>query len=96
MKVFRWIAGLALLVCLLPYFAMLGAEFAGAWYGCQVGVDAVHPCLVDGKDIGGDLTTLGAMGYFAFVTTPVILGIVVVWVLVELIRWASKRGARAA
>ena len=42
------------------------------------------------------LTVLGAMGYFAFVTTPLILGIVLVWVLVEFIRWASKRGSSTA
>jgi hypothetical protein len=90
MKIFRWIAGLALFVCLLPYFCMLAAEVYGRMVGCEVGVDTVKPCIVNGADIGHDLTVLGAMGYFAFVTTPIILGIVIVWVLVELIRWANK------
>lgn len=96
MRIFRWIAGLALFVCLLPYFCMLAAEIIGAFVGCKVGVDTVYPCIVDGKDIGHRLTVLGAMGYFAFVTTPLILGIVLVWVLVELIRLAGRRGSPAA
>ncbi len=96
MRIFRWIAGLALLVCLLPYFCILAAEIWGRIVGCEVGIDTVHPCIVNGADIGQNLTVLGSMGWFAFVTTPLILGIVLVWVLVELISWASKRGSSGA
>ena len=41
------------------------------------------------------LLTLGMMGYFLFATLPVVAGIVIVWVLVELIAWVRVRSPAA-
>jgi hypothetical protein len=42
--------------------------------------------------MGHTLLTLGMMGYFLFVTMPGVVAVILVWVIVELIRWVRVRG----
>jgi len=94
MRVFRALMAVALLVCLAPLLSMAAAEFIAQIYGCKVDLTAAHPCMVNGRDIGHTLLTLGMMGYFLFATMPAVVGIVVAWVLVEVIAWL-RRSSRA-
>ena len=96
MRVFRALMAIALLLCLSPLIAMAVAEFIAQIYGCKLDLTGAHPCMVGGSDWGETLLTLGMMGYFLFATMPAIAGIVVLWVIVELIRWVSQRRAPAA
>jgi hypothetical protein len=91
MRVFRAVMAVLLLICLLPLMSMAVAEFIAQVYGCKLDLAAVHPCMVGGRDVGHDLLTLGMMGYFLFVTMPAVVGVIGVWVLVELVRWLRDR-----
>lgn len=96
MRVFRALMAILLLLCLLPLISMAVAEAVAQIYGCKLDLAAVHPCLVGGKDIGETLLTLGMMGWFLFATMPGVLAVVVVWIVVEIIRWVSGRRSQAA
>lgn len=96
MRFFRVLMVILVLACLAPLFSMLVAQLIGDHYGCTVGIDSINPCMVDGKDIGETLTTLGAMGYFLFVTLPVLYALVPLWIVVELIAWIRRRRAAPA
>jgi len=91
MRVFRALMAVLLFVCLLPLMSMAVAEFIAQVYGCKLDLAAAHPCVVGGRDIGHDLLTLGMMGYFLFVTMPAVVGVIGVWVVVELIGWLRRR-----
>jgi hypothetical protein len=95
MRAFRALMAVLLFLCLLPMMSMAVAEFIAQIYGCKLDLASVHPCIVGGRDIGHDLLTLGMMGYFLFATMPGVAAIVVVWVVVELIRWMRVRSTAA-
>lgn len=95
MRAFRALMAVLLFLCLLPMMSMAVAEFIAQVYGCKLDLASVHPCMVGGSDIGETLLTLGMMGYFLFATMPGVVAIVVVWVVVELIRWVRVPSAAA-
>jgi len=95
MRAFRALMAVLLFLCLLPMMSMAVAEFIAQLYGCKLDLASVHPCIVGGSDIGETLLTLGMMGYFLFATMPGVVAIVVVWVIIELIRWVRVRSAAA-
>lgn len=96
MRLFRALMAILLLLCLLPLISMAVAETIAQIYGCTLDLAAVHPCIVGGKDIGQTLLTLGMMGWFLFATMPGVAAVIVVWLVVELIRWVSGRRSQAA
>ncbi len=96
MRVFRALMAILLLACLLPLISMALAETIAQIYGCQLDLASVHPCIVGGKDIGETLLTLGMMGWFLFATMPGVVAVIVVWIVVELIRWVSARRSQPA
>ena len=91
MRAFRALMAVLLFLCLLPLMSMAVAEFIAQVYGCKLDLAAAHPCIVGGSDMGHTLLTLGMMGYFLFVTMPGVVAVIVVWVIVELIRWVRVR-----
>jgi hypothetical protein len=95
MRAFRALMAVLLFLCLLPMMSMAVAEFIAQLYGCKLDLASVHPCIVGGRDIGQDLLTLGMMGYFLFVTTPGVVAVIAVWIIVELIAWMRRRSLAA-
>jgi hypothetical protein len=93
MRLFRILMAVMLMIALLPVFSMAAAEIMAQFYGCKLDLVAAHPCIAGGRDIGHGLLTLGMMGYFLFATMPAVAGIVVLWVLVELVAFARRRAA---
>ena len=93
MRAFRAVMAVLLFICLLPLMSMAVAEFIAQVNGCKLDLTGAHPCIVGGRDIGHDLLTLGMMGYFLFATMPAGVGIVVLWVVVELIAFIRRRAA---
>ncbi len=91
MRLFRTLMVLAITVCLLPVLSMGAAQAIADYYGCTLDLASAHPCIAGGKDIGQDLLTLGMMGWFLFATMPALLGLVALWAIVELVRWAARR-----
>jgi hypothetical protein len=93
MRAFRAVMAVLLFICLLPLMSMAAAEFIAQVNGCKLDLTGAHPCIVGGRDMGHDLLTLGMMGYFLFATMPAVAGIVVLWVVVELIAFIRRRAA---
>ena len=71
-----------LCVALLPVFSVaIAGEIAEA-NNCDLDEGSVHPCIVNGKDIGETLYTLGMMGWFMIASIPLGLGAMLLYVIV--------------
>jgi hypothetical protein len=93
MRVFRILMSIVVLACLTPLFSMVAAEVTARIFGCDLSLAATHPCMAFGTDIGSNLLTMGMMGWFLMTTLPVMLGVVILWIAVEIVRWFSMRRA---
>src|SRR6058998_1707026 len=65
-------------------------------YGCRVDEGSVHPCIINGKDYGQLLYTLGVLGWLMLVTIPGGLFAFVIWLIVLILHRASWRKRLAA
>lgn len=93
MRVFRILAVTVILLCLAPLASMAAADLIATIYGCTIDLASKHPCVVGGTDIGDTLMALGMMGWFLMTTLPVLLATLVLWIIVEIARWAAMRRA---
>ena len=65
-------------------------------HGCRVDEGSVHPCVINGKDYGQLLYTLGVMGWFMLLTLPAGGITFVLWLIVLVLHRSAwrKRAAR--
>jgi hypothetical protein len=84
-------------ILLLAFSPFIGAMAAGTIanaYGCQLDEGSIHPCMVNGRDIGQTLYTFGVLGWLGLATIPiglVVLGIyLVIVILFYLVRWYRR------
>jgi len=59
--------------------------------GCKVDEGSMHPCVINGKDYGQMLYTLGVMGWFMLLTLPAGALAFGVWLVVLLLHRAAWR-----
>ncbi len=64
--------------------------------GCPLNEAGAHACLLFGRDIGGALHMMFVSHWFAMMTIPVAVMVLVVWAAVALIllllhRWRQRR-----
>jgi hypothetical protein len=87
-----------LFILVLAISPLLSAMLAGTIannYGCDLDEGSVHPCIVNGNDIGDTLYTLGVLGWLALGTIP--LGLIAISIylvcvsLFYLVRWSIRR-----
>ena len=85
-------------ILLLAISPLLSAMLAGTIanrYGCELDEGSIHPCVVDGNDIGDTLYTLGMLGWLALGTIPLGLIAIAVYLvcilLFYLARWLIRR-----
>ena len=96
-KRFPWIAyWVALALIILPALAPIGSVFAcgiiANAHGCRVDEGSVHPCIINGKDYGQLLYTLGVMGWLMLVTLPAGFFAFLLWLIVLILhrqRWGK-------
>src|SRR5438105_15558726 len=74
-KRFPWIVyWIVLVFIVLLAFAPIGSVMTCAWIancdGCKVDEGSVHPCVINGKDYGQLLYTVGVLGWLMLVTSP--------------------------
>ena len=64
-------------------------------HGCKVDEGSVHPCVINGKDYGQLLYTLGVLGWLMLVTIPGGLFAFVIWLILILHRasWQKRFAA---
>ena len=74
---------------------MLCGAIANA-YGCKVDEGSVHPCVINGKDYGQLLYTLGVLGWLMLVTLPAGAFTFVLWLIVLILHRANWRRRTAA
>jgi len=86
------------IILLLAISPLLSAMLAGTIanrYGCELDEGSIHPCVVDGNDIGDTLYTLGMLGWLALGTIPLGLIAIAVYLvcilLFYLARWFIHR-----
>ncbi len=62
MRFIRMLAGLLILLCLVPPLVLVAAALIGRWTGCEVDPDAPHACRLLGGDYGDILYSLAHFG----------------------------------
>lgn len=91
-----WIAALLIVVlALAPILGAIGADAIGEAAGCQVDEGSVHPCVINGVDVGDTLTTLFVLGWLGMVTLPFGAGALILLAGAFLIHFGVRR-SRAA
>ena len=69
----------------LPFVGVVVASAVAGLSGCTLDTSGAHACVLFGHDIGGALHTMSVSGWFAKVTIPVAVMVLVVWGVVALI-----------
>ncbi len=100
-KRFPWILyWIVLFLIVLVAFAPVGSVVAcgliASAHSCRVDEGSVHPCLINGKDYGQLLYTLGVMGWLMLVTLPAGVFAFVLWLIVLIFHRANWRRRAAA
>jgi hypothetical protein len=62
--------------------------------GCELNEGVINSCIVDGREMGETLYSMGVMGWFMLVTIPTGLLALLIFLLLLLIEWIVGR-ARA-
>lgn len=79
------------LVALAPIGSVAVCGIIANTHGCKVDEGSVHPCVINGKDYGQLLYTLGVLGWLMLVTIPAGLFAGITWLIVLLLHHASWR-----
>ncbi|MCB1496516.1 MAG: hypothetical protein KDJ86_12065 [Bauldia sp.] len=92
----RWVVMLVVLavilvVMLAPMASVMIAGSIADSHGCVLHEGAVNPCIVDGKDIGETLYTMGMMGWLMIATIPIGAIALLGWVVVAIILLVTGR-----
>ena len=91
-----WIVlAIILLVALAPVISVIVAGSIADANGCALDEGSVHPCVVNGVDIGATLYALGVMGWFMLASIPLGAGALLLWAVVLIahrLYWGRKRG----
>src|ERR671933_457652 len=82
---------LILLVALAPVASVIACGWIANAHGCRVDEGSVHPCMVDGKDYGQLLYTLGVMGWLMLVTLPGGVCAFALWLIVLILHRTNWR-----
>src|SRR5262245_6382236 len=95
-KRFPWVAyWIVLVLILIVAMSPIGSVMACGWianaHNCKVDEGSVHPCIINGKDYGHMLYTLGVMGWLMLVTLPGGALAVMIWLIVLLVHRANWR-----
>jgi hypothetical protein len=85
---------LILFAACLPLFSVAVAGEIASANNCQLDEGSVHPCIVNGRDMGQTLYTMGVMGWFMLVTIPVGLGLAAVYIFLVAVIYIVRRGVR--
>jgi hypothetical protein len=95
--VFYWIVlFLIVLFAFAPVGSVVACGVIANAHGCKVDEGSVHPCIINGRDYGQLLYTLGVLGWLMLVTLPGGLFAFVIWLMVLILHRVSWRKRFAA
>src|SRR5437667_10957705 len=87
------------IIVLFP-FAPIESVMPCAWiaksHGCKEDEGSVHPCVINGKDYGQLLYTLGVLGWLMLITLPAGAIAFVSWLVVLIIHRTNWRRRTAS
>jgi len=90
--IFYWIVlALIIFVALAPLGSVVTCGVIANAHGCHVDEGSVHPCIINGKDYGQLLYTLGVAGWLMLVTLPAGVFAFMIWLIVLVFHRASWR-----
>jgi hypothetical protein len=89
------IIGVILAWMLWPVVTTARAGAIASANDCMLDEGSIHPCFVDGEDIGPQLYSMGVSGWFMLVTIPTGLAALGVLGLVLLVLWMRRRSRSA-
>ena len=97
-KRFPWLIYWVLLALIvIAALAPIGSVVTCAWianaHGCKVDEGSVHPCIINGKDYGQMLYTLGVMVWLVLVTLPAGALTFAIWIVGLVLHRARWRHA---
>ena len=81
-------------ILLWTIWPIILVAFAGAIAsanGCELNETVINSCIVNGRDLGNTLYSLGVMGWFMLVTIPTGLLALLIFLLLLLIEWMVGR-----
>jgi hypothetical protein len=84
---------LILLIGLAPALIGVGGQLIAEAHGCQVDLNRVIPCMIDGRDYGPLFYNLGFATWYSYLSIPVafvLLGLWAVAVVIALIFTLGK------
>jgi hypothetical protein len=93
---FPWILYWIVLAALAPVGSVVACGLIPNAHGCRVDEGSVHPCMINGKDYGQLLYTLGVMGWLMLVTLPAGALAFVLWLIVLIIHRTNWRRRAAS
>ena len=79
------------LVALAPVGSVVACGLIANAHGCRVDEGSVHPCVINGKDYGQLLYTLGVLGWLMLITLPAGAIAFVSWLVVLIIHRTNWR-----
>ena len=82
--------GVIALFAAWPIVSVASAGVIATWNGCTLHEGFVNPCLVNGRDIGETLYSMGVMGWFMLATIPMGVVAFVAWTIGWVI-WSRRR-----
>ncbi len=89
------ILGLILLWMIWPMILAGAAGAIASANDCQLNETVINSCIVNGREMGDTLYTMGVMGWFMLVTIPTGLLALLLFLLILLIEWlVGRRRAR--
>ncbi|MFY9639963.1 MAG: hypothetical protein WCD20_06450 [Rhodomicrobium sp.] len=96
MRIFRTLAGLLILLCLLPPMVLLAATLIARSVGCEINPDAPSTCRIIGWDFGDFLYAMTHFGWYAVETLPILAALLASWMLIEIVRSIGRPRKHAA
>ena len=70
-RFFFYIFLAAVVIGLIPIFAVLAATLIAGIAGCDVNEGSANTCILLGADIGGTLYTMFVMGWLGLISLPI-------------------------
>ena len=89
---------LILLIAFGPALIAVVSQTIAEWLGCQVDLNRVIPCVINGKDYGQTFYDLGFAIWYSYLSLPIGLVLFVLWAIAGtfvFFGWLSDRQRKA-
>ncbi len=96
MRIFRMLATLLILLCLVPPLVLLAATLIARASSCEADPDVPSACQIIGVDFGDILYAMTHFGWYAVETLPILAALLVTWMLIEIVRLLGRPRKQAA